>query len=96
LETVGRPDGTADKVREFIRVATPMVDLIIAGPFKEYTLHNRDHAKKLIHLAGEIIAEETLTQLSSLELLVIVYSAFLHDMGMAVTLKERDQFLKSR
>jgi hypothetical protein len=44
-------DGAAERAESFIRAATPLVDLIIAGPMREFTLHNRDHSKKLLHLA---------------------------------------------
>jgi len=88
-------DGAAERVEKFIETATPLVDLVIAGPFKEYTLHNRDHAKKLLHLAEYVLSPKTLSKLSILELLLIVYSSFLHDMGMSLTLKEREQIIKS-
>ena len=64
-------------------------------PFRNYTLHNRDHSKKLIHLTGYLISESTLKQLSVVEHLVIVYSAFLHDLGMSLTETERDRILQS-
>src|SRR5690348_12074689 len=60
-------DGAADKVARFIEVASPLVDMIVSGPFREYTLHNRDHCKKLLHLAGAIIPDETMQSLSPLE-----------------------------
>jgi len=87
-------DGVATQVQQFIAVATPMLDLIAAGPFRNYTLHNRDHAKKLLHLADYLIPKETFAQLSLLDCLFLVYSAFLHDMGMAVTEAERSNILK--
>jgi molecular chaperone HtpG len=52
LREKSTPEGGAvEKVAAFVQTATPLVDLIISGPFKEYTLHNRDHAKKILHLA---------------------------------------------
>ena len=71
------------------------MDLVIAGPFREYTLHNRDHCKKLLHLAGEVISEATLQTLSALEHLVFLYAAYLHDMGMSLTATERGRILAS-
>jgi signal transduction histidine kinase len=88
-------DGVAAKVQQFIAIATPMVDLVAAGPFRHYTLHNRDHAKKLLHLVDHLITEEALGRLSLLECLTMVYAAFLHDMGMAVTSMERNRILES-
>jgi molecular chaperone HtpG len=54
-KTAGQGDGAFDKALVLVQNATPLLDLIIAGPFKEYTLHNRDHAKKILHLAEHLI-----------------------------------------
>src|SRR5205085_4129903 len=56
---------------------------------------NRDHAKKLLHLADHIIPADTLGSLSVLECLIIIYSAYLHDMGMCLTSTERNRILAS-
>lgn len=94
-QTSTAADGCAEKTQAFVSVSTPLLDSVIAGPFKEYTLHNRDHAKKLIHLADYIISPDTLSHLSPLECQAIVYSAFLHDMGMSLTSRERTRILNS-
>jgi molecular chaperone HtpG len=88
-------DGAAERAAVFIETAAPLNDLTIAGPFKHYTLHNRDHSKKLLHLSEYLMSQRTLEQLSVLDHLVIVYSAYLHDMGMSLTELERDRVLKS-
>lgn len=88
-------DGFYEKVRGFISVASPLVDLTAAGPFKNYTLHNADHSKKIIHLIGYILSPATLGSISALDCLLLVYSAYLHDMGMSLTGHERDRILAS-
>jgi molecular chaperone HtpG len=88
-------DGAGERAEVFLQSATPIVDLTIAGPFKEYTLHNRDHSKKLVHLIGQMVPARTLESLSVLECLLIIYSAFLHDMGLSVTSVERERILAS-
>jgi molecular chaperone HtpG len=88
-------DGLAAKAQQFIAAATPMIDLVAAGPFRTYTLHNRDHAKKLLHLTEHILHPETLEILTPLECVFLIYAAFLHDMGLAVTSTERDRILRS-
>jgi len=70
-----------------------MLDFVAVGPFRNFTLHNRDHAKKLLHLIDYLVPPEILDQLSVLECLFIVYSVFLHDMGMALTSTERERIL---
>jgi hypothetical protein len=88
-------NGAMEKVAAFVQTATPLVDLVISGPFKEYTLHNRDHAKKILHLVSCLVPSETLRNLSALEHLIIIYAAFLHDMGMALTETERNRIVSS-
>jgi len=78
-----------------IQVASLLLDLVQAGPFRHYTLHNRDHATKVLHLAGLLIPSHTLEHLSPLELAVIAYSSFLHDIGLSVTEEERTKLLGS-
>jgi len=87
-------DGLAEKVEQFLEHASPMLDLTLAGPFRQYTLHNRDHAKKIVHLASFLISEPTLKNLSALECAVIIFSAYLHDLGMCLTSIERERVLR--
>src|SRR4051794_14678264 len=84
-------DGLVAKVDRLIQTTSPLLDLIIAGPFREFTLHNRDHAKKVLHLMGQLAGSETVARLSKLECAVLIYSAFLHDLGMALTATERER-----
>jgi hypothetical protein len=86
-------DGCAERVNQFVRVATPLLDLVLAGPFKDYTLHNRDHAKKLIHLAEYVMDPDTLARLSPLECQTLICSAYLHDLGMSLTSIEKERIL---
>lgn len=88
-------DGAAEKAAALIQTAGPLADLAIAGPFKHYTLHNRDHSKKILHLSEFLMAEQTLRDLSVLDILLIVYAAYLHDLGMSVTETERERILQS-
>src|SRR3954468_16884003 len=77
-------DGLLNLANTFIKTANPIADSIISGPFTKYTLHNRDHIKKVFHIAGYIISEQTLLNLSPGECQIFLYAAYLHDMGMAV------------
>jgi molecular chaperone HtpG len=90
-------DGAVEKLDLLVELAVPLLDSIISGPFKHFTLHNRDHAKKLLHLCEHVIDPPTLKSLSVLEILVIAFSAYLHDLGMSVTsLEERTRILESQ
>jgi molecular chaperone HtpG len=86
-------DGLAERVTAFISAANPLLDLIMSGPFREYTLHNPAHAKKLVHLSGHIIHPETISLLTPLEIAVIIMACYLHDMGMCLTSTEREKIL---
>jgi molecular chaperone HtpG len=88
-------DGLAERVETLIRTISPLLDLVIAGPFREYTLHNPAHAKKLVHLCEYFLPEETLNALSTLELALIISSCYLHDLGMTLTNDERQRLLGS-
>lgn len=96
LRTVSQPsDGLVERVEAFLVTVTPLLELVIAGPFQHYTLHNPGHAKKLLHLTDQILPEESLGKLSALELAVLVMSAHLHDLGMVLTSTERFRVLAS-
>ncbi len=88
-------NGLLHKVTEFIKIANPLVDSVISGPFKRFTLHNRDHAKKLTHLAEHVSSKETLNEISALECLIFIYASYLHDMGLAVSETEFHTFINS-
>ncbi|MFC1943436.1 ATP-binding protein [Chloroflexota bacterium] len=90
LETISNSDdGCEEKTAAFISTVAPLCELTISGPFKEYTLHDKNHSKKLVHLVEYVLTPETLQHLSPLECLLIIYSAFLHDLGMALSSKDR-------
>ena len=88
-------DGLLAKATRFIDVANPLLDSIISGPFKRYTLHNRDHARKLTHIAEHIMSRDTLENLTAFECLLFIYSAYIHDMGLAVSDTELSTFIQS-
>jgi molecular chaperone HtpG len=88
-------DGIAEKAHQLIATATPLLDLIVAGPFKEFTLHNRDHPKKLLHIFESLVPDRTIERLSALECYVSVCAAYLHDLGMVLTSTERERIISS-
>ena len=87
--------GLREKVDVLIEHVTPILNSIGSGTFHDYTLHTPVHSRKLLHLAEYIIPEETLNQLSLLELAVLIMAFYLHDIGMAVDEKRKDEILKS-
>lgn len=62
---------------------------------REYTLHDSTHSVKVVELMGLIIPRVTLKELNALELGMLILSSYLHDIGMVVSLEERENALKS-
>lgn len=48
----------------------------------EYTLHDEEHVFHMLHIIGKILPENVIKQLSVPDLMMIVLSVFLHDIGM--------------
>jgi|GEM_PF-1545641 len=89
-------DGLIERVNTFVSTVSPLLDLILASPFRDYTLHNSKHSKKLIHLSEYIISRNTLEHLSALEIAIIIISCYLHDLGMCLTSTEREQIISTQ
>ncbi len=49
----------------------------------EFTLHDSDHLFRVLNLMEKLIPEQTIKNLSSPELMLLILSAFFHDIGMA-------------
>lgn len=56
---------------------------IIIRHMDEYTLHDGDHLFRVLHLMDRLLSKEAIEQLSSPELMLLILSAFFHDIGMA-------------
>lgn len=54
----------------------------------EYTLHDGDHLFRVLKLMEKIVPSETLKQLSVPELMLLILTAFFHDIGMAASKKD--------
>lgn len=54
----------------------------------EFTLHDADHLFRVLNLMEKLLPEQTIKNLSPPELMLLVLSAFFHDIGMAPNEKE--------
>ncbi|RUA29133.1 MAG: metal-dependent phosphohydrolase, partial [Bacteroidetes bacterium] len=54
----------------------------------EFTLHDGDHLFRVLNLMERLIPTETIDELTSPELLLLIVGAFFHDIGMAPDEKE--------
>ena len=49
----------------------------------EFTLHDGDHLFRVLMLMGKLLSPEKLEELTVPELMLLILSAFFHDIGMA-------------
>lgn len=61
----------------------------------EFTLHNANHSIHLIKNIEDLIPPETLEQLNAIEISILIYAAYLHDIGMISSSDERKQIVKT-
>jgi len=61
---------------------------IIVKHMNEYTLHDGDHLFRVLNIMGALIPDETVKKMSIPELMLLILSAFYHDIGMAPSQKE--------
>lgn len=54
----------------------------------EFTLHDGDHLFRVLHLMERLLTEQNIKKLSSPELMLLILSAFFHDIGMAPSERE--------
>ena len=83
-------------IDSIIPIATQRLSIQVPKIFPEYTLHNIDHSIRVAEYISEIVPD--LTAFNDLELTLMLLSALLHDLGMAlgeteIELIKKDQFL---
>lgn len=74
------------EVKTLIHTATEFAcnrSKLIIKYMPEYTLHDQEHLFKVLQLMEKLIPEELLNKLSIPELILLILSAFFHDLGMA-------------
>lgn len=59
----------------------------------EFTLHNANHSAKVVELMGKIIPSDTLDHLNIIELSILIYAAYLHDIGMTASRDKREEII---
>jgi hypothetical protein len=72
---------------------TPLLARINAREMETFTMHDADHALKVAHLIWHILTPERRETLTPPEIALLIVSAFLHDLGMALSPQQRDQRL---
>lgn len=79
----------SDKDTEVIALVDSMVSYAfqrtktIIKHMGEFTLHDGDHLFRVLNLMEKLLTEQTIKNLSSPELMLLILSAFFHDIGMS-------------
>jgi len=71
----------------------PLIGKINAREMETFTMHDSNHALKVAHLMWQIIHPSRRKDLKPPEIALLVISAFLHDLGMALSPQEREERL---
>lgn len=78
-----------DLYNDFIKVyqkVKPLLNNRISQVFKYYTLHDVNHSARIMFYMGKLVPD--LDRLNAFELVLLAYSALLHDIGMAASEEE--------
>jgi len=61
----------------------------------EYTLHDPNHGAKVAENMGKIMPEAVLRNLNSIEITLLLLSAYVHDIGMTCSKEEKERIIKN-
>ena len=70
-------------IKEVFEIVKILLEQRIPHIFPNYTLHNIDHSLRIIKNMANIV--EDISKLDELEIVILILSALLHDIGMAVS-----------
>lgn len=80
-------------IEKTLLMITPILNEICIH-FNNYTLHNIDHSLRVLYNMCALAGKDTLSNLSDLELAMIIYVALLHDVGMWIS-PDEEEIIKS-
>lgn len=78
-------DDAISNVNKMVKVVSPYLELVGREAYGDFTPHTSVHSKNLMKYADMIIPQKTMKSLSSVEIMVLIYSFYLHDIGMALS-----------
>lgn len=71
------------KIQEVFELVKDVLNTRIQYVFPNYTLHNTGHSFRIMEYMSKIVND--VSKLNELEITLLIYSALLHDIGMAVS-----------
>ncbi len=76
------------KIQEVFNHVKDILNTRIQHVFPNYTLHNTGHSFRIMEYMSKLIGD--ISKLNELEITLLIYSALLHDIGMAVSEEDID------
>ena len=71
------------KIQEVYEQVKDILNSRVQHVFPNFTLHNTGHSFRIMEYISKLVSDYT--KLSELEITLLIYSALLHDIGMAVS-----------
>lgn len=93
-EAAGEGNEVSERVAAVVEQVAPLLERI-PDKMPEFTLHDPNHSAKVAELMSQIIPEDTLAHLNLVELSILLYAAYLHDVGMTCTRAEREEIIRN-
>jgi len=81
-------------VNNSIAESYPILQQVVRS-FPLYTLHDPEHGFRVAENIFQLIPKRTLSHLNSIELSILIYSAYFHDIGMASSQEEFYKWIES-
>lgn len=76
------------KIKEVYEQVKDILDSRVQHVFPNFTLHNTSHSFRIMEYMAKLVNDYT--KLNELEITLLIYSALLHDIGMAVSAEDID------
>ncbi|TSJ43932.1 hypothetical protein FO440_07050 [Mucilaginibacter corticis] len=88
----GLDNKLSSKVEAIVGVVSELLKRIPEN-MPEYTLHDSNHSAKIIEIIGKFLPDKTLKHLNSVEISLLILSAYLHDVGMTASKDEKENII---
>lgn len=92
-QTAGAGREISERVKAVVSHVAPLLERVPEA-MPEFTLHDPNHGAKVVELMAQFLPEETLAHLNIVELSVLIYAAYLHDLGMTSSTDEREDAIR--
>lgn len=91
-ETSLEDNEISQNIISVVSKVAPLLDRVPEN-MPEFTLHNANHSIHVIENIERITPSETLKQLNAIEISILIYAAYLHDIGMIASPDERKEIV---